>query len=57
MIPARLPTRVSSSEWRPEENNRPSTELKFGEALAELAVEETPEVDPVEAVRESREDV
>jgi len=48
---------MSSSEWRPEEDDRRSKELSFGEALAELAVEETPEVDPVEAVRESREDV
>jgi len=48
---------MSSSEWRPEDDDRPSEDLKFGEALAELAVENAPDVDPVEAVRESREDV
>jgi len=48
---------VSSTEWRPEEDDRPSEDPKFGEALAKLAVEDTPEIDPVEAVRESREDV
>ena len=48
---------MSSSEWRPEEDDRPSESLKFGEALAELAVEDTPDIDPVEAVRESREDI
>lgn len=48
---------MSTTEWRPEKEDRPSEDLKFGEALAKLAVEDTPEVDPVEAVRESREDV
>lgn len=48
---------MSRSGWRSEEDDRPSEELRFGEALAEFAVEESPEVDPVEAVRESREDV
>lgn len=48
---------MSGSKWRPEDDDRPSGDLKFGEALAELAVEDAPEVDPVEAVRESREDV
>jgi len=48
---------MSGSKWRPEEDDRPPKDLKFGEALAELAAEEPSEVDPVEAVRESREDV
>jgi len=56
-MPLHIPVRMSISEWRPEEGDRPSEDLKFGEALAELAVEETPEIDSVEAVRESREDV
>ncbi len=31
---------MTGSEWRSEEDDRPSADLKFGEALAELAVEE-----------------
>jgi len=48
---------MSSPGWRPEDDDRASKKPRFGEALAELAVEETPEVAPVEAVRKSREDV
>ena len=49
---------MSSTEWRPTDaENRSNDDLGFGDALAELAVETAEDVDPVEAVRESREDV
>lgn len=49
---------MSSTEWRPDDaDDESDTGLKFGDALAELAVEDTPDIDPVEAVRESRENV
>lgn len=49
---------MSSPKWRPADNEDGSDEnLTFGDALAELAVEDTPDVDPIDAVRESREDV
>jgi hypothetical protein len=49
---------MSSTEWRPDDDDDESeTDLKFGDALAELAVEDAPDIDPVEAVRESRENV
>ncbi|WP_123621635.1 hypothetical protein [Halorubrum sp. CSM-61] len=57
ITPPHLPKGMSRSEWRPDDDRRPAEDLKFGEALAELAVEDSPEIDPVEAVRESREDV
>ena len=49
---------MSSTEWRPsDEEDGPDENHGFGDALAELAVEDAPEIDPVDAVRESREDV
>ncbi|WP_158603199.1 hypothetical protein [Halorubrum sp. Atlit-26R] len=49
---------MSSTEWRPSDEEDDTDEnLGFGDALAELAVENAPDIDPVEAVRESREDV
>lgn len=49
---------MSSTEWRPDDlNDGSDNDLKFGDALAELAVEDAPGIDPVEAVRESRENV
>lgn len=48
---------MSSSEWRPSDDDGRDGDLGFGDALAELAVEDTAEIDPVDAVRESREDV
>lgn len=49
---------MSSTEWRPSDDEAGSDEtLGFGDALAELAVEDAPDTDPVNAVRESREDV
>jgi len=49
---------MSSTEWRPtDDEDGPDENLGFGDALAELAVEDAPEIDPVDAVRESREDV
>jgi hypothetical protein len=49
---------MSSTEWRPDDaDDESDTDLKFGDALAELAIEDTPDIDPVEAVRESRENV
>lgn len=49
---------MSGTEWRPtNEEDGPDTNLGFGDALAELAIKNVPEIDPVDAVRESREDV
>jgi len=49
---------MSSTEWRPDDSEEGSDkERKFGDALAALAVEDTPDIDPVEAVRDSRENV
>lgn len=49
---------MSSTEWRPEDEEEEFDEnRKFGDALAELAVEDTPDIDPVDAVRDAREDV
>ncbi|WP_418281204.1 hypothetical protein [Halorubrum sp. DTA98] len=49
---------MSSTEWRPsDDEDDPDENVGFGDALAELAVEDSPEIDPVDAVRESREDV
>ena len=49
---------MSSTEWRPaDDEDGPDETLGFGDALAALAVEDAPEVDRVDAVRESREDV
>ena len=49
---------MSSTEWRPtDDEDGPDENFGFGDALAELAVEDAPEIDPVDAVRESREDV
>lgn len=56
--PGRIGYHMSSTEWRPsDKEDGPDEHLGFGDALAELAVEDAPEIDPVEAVRESREDV
>ncbi|WP_158598864.1 MULTISPECIES: hypothetical protein [unclassified Halorubrum] len=49
---------MSGTEWRPsDEEDGPEENLGFGDALATLAVEDAPEIDSVEAVRESRENV
>mgnify|MGYP006926874294 CR=1 FL=1 len=49
---------MSGTEWRPsDEEDGPDENHGFGDALAALAVEDAPEIDPVEAVRESRENV
>jgi hypothetical protein len=49
---------MSSTEWGPaDDEGGPDENLGFGDALAELAVEDTPDIDPVDAVRQSREDV
>jgi hypothetical protein len=57
-MPGFLIISMSSTEWRPDDDDHESEpDLKFGDALAELAVEDAPDIDPVEAVRESRENV
>ncbi len=48
---------MSSTEWRPDDGHERIDGLEFGDALAELSVTDAPEIDPVDAVRESREDV
>mgnify|MGYP000256505578 CR=1 FL=1 len=49
---------MSSTKWRPDDADDESDTIhKFGDALADLAIEDTPDIDPVEAVRESRENV
>ncbi|GAB7009582.1 hypothetical protein JCM31271_15250 [Halorubrum trueperi] len=48
---------MSNTEWRPTaEDDGPDENLGFGDALTELAVENAPDIDPVNAGRESRED-
>ena len=47
---------MSSTEWYPEDAEKEvERTLRFGDALAELAVERDSEMDAVKAVRESRE--
>lgn len=49
---------MSGTEWRStDDEDGPNENVDFGDALAELAVEDAPDIDPVDAVRESREDV
>lgn len=48
---------MASTDWRPDDWDPPDDRQKFGDALAALAVDDVPDIDPVEAVRESREDV
>jgi|GEM_PF-4812781 hypothetical protein len=48
---------MSRTEWRPDDGRERLDELDFGDALAELSITDAPEIDPVDAVRESRENV
>jgi hypothetical protein len=49
---------MSNTEWRPtDDEDAPDETLGFGDALSELAVDDAPDIDAVDAVRESREDV
>lgn len=48
---------MSSPDWRPADYDDREKDEKFGDALADLAIDDAPEVDSLEGVRESREDV
>ncbi|MEF8808417.1 hypothetical protein [Natronomonas sp.] len=49
---------MSSTEWDPTDDDSDRDKKdRFGDALAALAVETSPDLDPVDAVRESRRDV
>ena len=49
---------MSSTEWRPDEiEDSVDTDVPFGDALASLAIDTDEDVDPVAAVRESREKI
>jgi len=49
---------MASTEWRPDEiEDSVDTDVPFGDALAALAVDTETDIDPVAAVRESREEI
>lgn len=49
---------MSITGWRPADDEvDPHDDLGFDGALAELAVKDASEIDPVDVVRKSREDV